>query len=482
MRVKKWFGLVVTSLLLVSTLFPAGVFAQAERTIEDESIYDLLVDRYNNGDGLNDYNVDTQNLSAFNGGDFTGIGTRLEHIAAMGFTVISLGPVFATESYDGSKVLDYTKLEPHFGTDKEFSEMIKAVHKRDIAVIADFPFAGVSANHVWAQEGKFEAIPATDGTIDWDHSDVAVQQALKEAVVDFVETYKLDGIRLTKIEKFDTAFVNEVIEAVKAVNPDAYVLTNEASDANFDGSLNMDKMNALRKSFVTPDADAASLSLFTDMSTKGLVQFDDLTGPRYTYDIVEARMFPPTRWKLAATALFSMPGTPLVPYGTEIAVNGKAAPESHPLMNYKIDQELVEYIGDLNKLRNQSETFRSGDFEILYNEDGFSVFKRSSDKETWIIALNNTTQTSNFAIPKEVIGANKKLRGVLDNDLVRESKDGMFRVVLEREVAEIYIADEDTGFNIPYLIASILIYVTFLGFLFMVWKRGKRGRKEDNAK
>ncbi|WP_318616794.1 alpha-amylase family glycosyl hydrolase [Sporosarcina sp. YIM B06819] len=482
MRVKKWFGLVVTSLLLVSTLYPAGVFAKADRTIEDESIYDLLVDRYNNGDGLNDYNVNTQDLSAFNGGDFTGIGTRLEHIAGMGFTVISLGPVFSTETYDGSKVLDYTKFEPQFGTDKEFSKMIKDVHERDISVIADFPFAGVSANHVWAQEGKFKAIPATDGTIDWDYSDVAVQQALKEAVVDFVETYKLDGIRLTKIEKFDTAFINEVIEAVKAVNPEAYVLTNEVSDAKFDGALNMDKMNALRTSFVTPDVDAAALSLFTENTDNGLVQFDDLTGPRYTYDIVEARMFPPTRWKLAATALFSMPGTLIVPYGTEIAVNGKAAPENHQLMNYKIDQELVEYIGSLNKLRNMSETFRSGDFEILYNEGGFSVFKRSSDKEIWIIALNNTTQTSNFAIPKEVIGDNKKLRGVLDNDLVRESKDGMFRVVLEREVAEIYIADEDTGFNVPYLITSILIYTTFLSFLFLVWRRGKQGRKEDIAK
>ncbi|MEK5040800.1 alpha-amylase family glycosyl hydrolase [Sporosarcina sp. FSL K6-3457] len=479
---KRWFGLIATSLLLVTTLNPVGVFAKADRTIEDESIYDLLVDRFNNGDGLNDYHVDTQDLSAFNGGDFTGIGTRLEYIAGMGFTLISLGPVFATETYDGSKVLDYTKLEPHFGTDKEFSEMIKTIHKRDISVIADFPFAGVSANHVWAKEGKFKAIPAADGTIDWDSSDVAVQRALKEAVVDFVETYKLDGIRLTKIEKFDTAFINEVIGAVKAVNSEAYVLTNEASDANFDGALNMDKMNALRASFVTPDVDAAALSLFTENADNGLVQFDDLTGPRYTYDLVEARMFPPTRWKLAAAALFSMPGTPIMPYGTEIAVNGKAAPENHQLMNFKIDEELIEYITGLNKLRNLSETFRNGDFEILYNEDGFSIFKRSSDEETWIIALNNTTQTSNFAIPKEVIGDNKKLRGLLDNDLIRESKDGMFRVVLDREMAEIYIADEDTGFNTPYLIASILIYVTFLSFLFMVWRKGKQGRKEDVAK
>ncbi len=481
MKVNKWFGLVVLVLLLVSTLNPTGVFAKTDRTIEDESIYDLLVDRFNNGDGHNDFNVNTQDLSAFNGGDFTGIVLRLEHIISMGFTTISLGPVFKTESYDGSKVLDYTKLEPHFGTDEEFIGMIKEIHKNDISVIADFPLAGVSANHVWAKEGNLKTIPAAEGTIDWDSSDANVQQALKEAIVDFVVTYKLDGIRLTKINKFDTAFLNEVIAAVKAAKPGAYVLTNEASDANFDAAPNMEKMDALRKSFVTFEADAAPLSLLAKAGKNELIQFDELTGPRYTYDLVEARMFPPTRWKLALAALFSMPGTPIMPYGTEIAVNGKAAPENHQLMNYKIDEELIEFIEGLNKLRNQSETFRRGDFEMLHNKDGFSVFKRSSDKETWIIALNNSTKTSNLAIPKEVIGENKKLRGVLDNDLVRESKDGVFRVVLEREVAEIYIADEDKGFNIPYLIASILIYTIFLSFLIFVWRKAKQGKQDKVA-
>ncbi|MEK5071397.1 alpha-amylase family glycosyl hydrolase [Sporosarcina sp. FSL K6-1508] len=477
MKTKKWFGLIGTFLLLITTLSPAGVFAETKRTIEDESIYDLLVDRYNNGDGNNDFEVNTQDLTAFNGGDFTGIGTRLEHIMRMGFTLISLGPVFETESYDGSKVLDYTKIEPNFGTDEEFVGMIKEIHKKELSVIADFPLGGVSANHIWAKEGTVKNVPADEGTIDWDYSDAATQKALKEAVVDFVETYKLDGIRLTKIDKIDTAFLNEIIQAVKKAKPGTYVLTNEESDADFDSAPKLDKMSALRTSFVQYDGDSSPLSLFSNDTKKELIQFDELTGPRFTYDIVEARMFPPTRWKLAIAALFSMPGVPIMPYGTEIAVNGQSAPESHPLLNFKIDEELIEYIGDLNKLRNESEAFRNGDFEMLHNEGGFTVYKRSNDEETWIIAINNTTGTANLEIPKEVIGENKKLRGVLDGDLVREGKDGVFRVVLEREVAEIYIADEDKGFNTPYLIASILIYVLFFGFLFLALRKGRQKRK-----
>ena len=98
------------------------------------------------------------------------------------------------------------------------------------------------------------------------------------------------------------------------------------------------------------DSDSAPLSRFTNDDHGELIQFDELTGPRYTFDIVEARMFPPTRWKLAVTALFSMPGTPIMPYGTEIAVNGEASPENHQLMNFKTDEELIEFIGDLEHI------------------------------------------------------------------------------------------------------------------------------------
>nr|WP_255726564.1 alpha-amylase family glycosyl hydrolase [Sporosarcina sp. ACRSM] len=464
-------------MVLGSTLLPAGVSAEGKRTIEDETIYDLLVDRFNNGSGENDIGIDSRDLTAFNGGDFNGVVDRLTHITDMGFTMVSLGPVFESESYDGKKVLDYAKLEPHFGTDEEFVKMIDALHAKDLAVITDFPLGGVSENHVWAHEGLLKFTPDTDGTIDWEASDATTQQALREALVTFMETYALDGIRLTEIDAYDSAFLNDLIEAVKTVNPDAYVITNEMSDANFDASPDFDKMNALRSSFVRYDADTSSLSLFTNDSRGQLIQFDELTGPRYTYDIVEARMFPPTRWKVAAAALLSLPGIPIMPYGTEIAVNGEASPENHQLMNFKTDPELKDHISDLNTLRNQSEAFRNGDFEMLHNENGFTVYKLSSAEETWIVALNNTTETASLEIPIDVIGENKLLRGVLDGDLVREGKDGVFRIVLERELAEIYFVDEDKGFNTPYLIASIMVYVLFFGFLFLIFRKAKQAKK-----
>ena len=475
MNVKRILSALMLVPLLLTTVLPGVASAKDDRTIRDESIYDLLVDRVNNGDGNNDADADAQDPSAFNGGDFVGITLRLEHILEMGFTAISVGSVFETANYSGTEVLDYMKFDPHFGTEEDFTDMLDDVHKSDIRVIADFPLAGVSKDHVWA-----EKLPWTAGqgdTIDWDAKDKDVQRVLTETMVDFVKKYDVDGIRLTNISGYDTDVLNGFVEALKKASPELYVLSQEETDANVDTQPNNDTMQALRDSFVEIAADTSQLDQFESASREDLLQFDELTGPRFTYDLVEKRMFPPTRWKVAITSMFTLPGIPMIPYGTEIAVNGKEAPESHQLLNFKTDMELKDLIGDMNKLRNQSKTLRTGDFKMLHNKNGFLVYKVYDEEETWIIAVNNTSETQNYAVDPEEVGSDKRLRALLGTDQVVETEDNRYNVVVDRELAEIYLVKEDKGFNIPYLIASILIYVIFFGFLFAVWKKGRSGRK-----
>ena len=468
--------MIASVVLLLSVLYPTGAFANSEQSLQDESIYDLLVDRFNNGNFENDENIDVKDMSAFSGGDFAGITSRLNYLVDMGFTLVSIGPVFSTATYDGNEVLDYEKLEPHFGTAQELTEMVEAFDEYDVGVVADFPLNGVSENHVWVEDQSLASTANGDGTVNWDTTDDNVKETLKNTIISFVEEYNLAGIRLTQLGDFDEDFLNEVIAALKDTNDELYVLSNEASTANFDSVPNLEKMEALKQGYVQVDPQTAPLSLFDDKNETDLIQFDDLTGPRFTYDMIELRMFPPTRWKLAVVPLFTLPGVPVMPYGSEIAVNGKEAPESHPISNFKTEMELYEHISDLNSLRNQSETLRNGDFEMLHNEDGFTVFTRTSEEETWVIALNNTSETRNLEISDEIIGDNKRLRGLLDGDMIRQSKDGQYRLVLDREVAEIYIVNEDKGFNTLYLIASILIYTLFLGFLFLMYRKGKKAR------
>lgn len=472
---KRMTGLLAACMLALFIAQP--ITYAADTSFSDESIYDLLVDRFNNGLGSNDFDVNAQDPNVFNGGDFAGISNRLQHILDMHFTMISIGPIFKTATYDGKQVLDYSEIEPHFGTAEELNGLLAELHEHKLKVMADFPLGGVSSEHVWADQ--LPTIPVSDGIVDWDVSKPEVQQRLTDAAVSFVKKYPVDGIRLTTLGQANAAFLDEMIVALKEAKKGLYVITNEPSEAAFDSVPSQDRSQAIQDAFVQVDPDSSALDEFSNDDEGKLLQFDDLTGPRFTYKMVELRQFPPTRWKVATTAQFMLPGVPLTPYATEIAVNGKEAPETHPFFNFKTDMELHDWIGDLNTLRNDSETLRTGDFKMLHNEDGFIVFERSSENEKWIIAINNTSEIKSFQIDPAQLGEKKKLRGVLAQDLIKQTKDDEFHIVVERELAEIYLVEDDEGFNTPYLIASLLVIILFLLFLFAVIRKGKQTRNKE---
>ena len=56
-----------------------------------------MVDRFNNGDDQNDFDVNMIDPLSFHGGDFQGIIDRLDYLQEMGFTAVQLSPIFANE-------------------------------------------------------------------------------------------------------------------------------------------------------------------------------------------------------------------------------------------------------------------------------------------------------------------------------------------------------------------------------------------------
>ena len=87
-------------LLLLFSVNPVNADKKEERQWKDEVIYSLMVDRFNNGDTKNDFEVNLNDLHSYQGGDFKGIVDRLDWIKEMGFTAIQLSPVFENEEGD----------------------------------------------------------------------------------------------------------------------------------------------------------------------------------------------------------------------------------------------------------------------------------------------------------------------------------------------------------------------------------------------
>ncbi|NCU12406.1 MAG: alpha-amylase [Sphingomonadaceae bacterium] len=133
------------------------------RTPDQEVIYFVLPDRFDNGDPANDrggisggrldHGFDPAHKGFYHGGDLKGLTRKLDYIQGMGVTAIWFAPVFKNKPVQGPKgdessgyhgywVTDFTTIDPHFGTEAEFKAFVDAAHARGMKVYMD-----IIANH-----------------------------------------------------------------------------------------------------------------------------------------------------------------------------------------------------------------------------------------------------------------------------------------------------------------------------------------------
>ncbi|WP_033540925.1 alpha-amylase family glycosyl hydrolase [Planococcus sp. CAU13] len=478
----KWISGILSAVMLLSLAAPASADEET-RELKDESIYDVLVDRYFNKQVENDYEVTATDSAAFNGGDFAGLASEILHIKDMGFTVLSIGPVFASATYDGKQVMDFNQFERHFGTEEDFTALLDTVHENDMKLLIDIPTQQMSSEHFWVTDNPEWFTENEDGTYALDTSNSEAQQALIEFARNFIQLYEIDGLRLQETEKLDPGFIADFSEEIKEIR-DIYLL----SDAEMEPLEGLDAVvlpgveETLRNSYRNFDQDTSGLPELMENADGKLIQADSLHGSRVTSDIVSVKGFPPTRMRLLMTQLFTMPGIPVVQYGTEIAMSGETPAESHQLLNMAVEQELIEHIQNLTSLRNSSEAMRTGDMEMIHEEDGWLIYKRSNDEEAWIVAINNSSSTRNFTLPAELVGSDKQLQGLFENDIVRQEANGTYKITLDREIGETFHIIEERGFNMAYIGALIVLYFVFMFFLWVVWKKGRQRKADEAAK
>lgn len=116
----------------------------------DQVIYQIVVDRFANGDPSNDINVAPSVPARYHGGDWQGIIDKLDYLEQLGVTALWISPVVKnTEedagfaSYHGYWTQDFLRPNPHFGDLYKLRELVDAAHAKNMLVILD-----VVTNHV----------------------------------------------------------------------------------------------------------------------------------------------------------------------------------------------------------------------------------------------------------------------------------------------------------------------------------------------
>jgi glycosidase len=124
------------------------------RNIQDEVFYFVMPDRFHNAKSENDMGdpsrpisyggYDPTKIRSFHGGDIAGLEAKLDYIDSLGITSIWMTPILRNKAiqqdgiaHHGYWVVDFTEIDPHFGSNDDLKSLIEAAHERDIKVFFD---------------------------------------------------------------------------------------------------------------------------------------------------------------------------------------------------------------------------------------------------------------------------------------------------------------------------------------------------------
>ena len=130
-------------------------------------IYLLMPDRFANGDPAND-NVDgmpekvnRSNPNGRHGGDIKGIADHLDYIKDLGVTGIWLNPFLENNqpsfSYHGYSITDLYRVDPRYGSNEEFKNLVSKAHNMGLKLVMDMIFNHIGSGHWWMKD-----LPSSD--------------------------------------------------------------------------------------------------------------------------------------------------------------------------------------------------------------------------------------------------------------------------------------------------------------------------------
>jgi glycosidase len=399
--------------------------------VRDALCYHVMIDRFARpGESL----PAPGDATALYGGTLDGIREHLDHIAGLGCNVLWLSPVHQSPSHHGYDHEDFLTVEPRYGGDAALLRLVGAAHERDMRVLLDFVPNHTGRGHhlfrdaiekdadaaayyrFWQWPHYYRCFADVISLPELDTSDRNVQQVLVRAAQHWLTAYGVDGIRCDHVAGVDPAFWVELRRGLRTVKPDTLVLGEAAGlpdwlaryagrlDAIFDFDLAYYVRQALARGrmaavgFATwldeHDRTYPGLGLATLLDNHDMNRFLWMAGGNVD------------RLKLAATLLLTLPGMPVIYYGTEVGLSQRSdgvienAEARLPMLwSGDQNQDLLAHFQALGRLRRDSAALRRGDRRTVLADAEVFAYERSTGDEKVIVALNFSERPQRRELP-----------------------------------------------------------------------------------
>lgn len=417
---------------VVYNIFPDS-FATSKRYISKKGLTREIHETIGK-DGLRIINeqITTSKL----GGTIQGITQNVDYLANLGINCIYINPIFAAGEYHKYDTIDYFTIDPCFGTNEDFKEMVETCHQSGIRVIIDgvfnhcgwnfFAFNDVvkkgeqSLYKDWFYRLEFPVIkPDNWETIPsyecfgyerlmpkLNTANKEVQEYLLRVCRYWIEEYDIDGWRLDVASEVNDEFWREFRKEAKACKKDCFIIGEVWENAShwldgsqFDSSMNYDMRKFCMYFFAKNEFDSYEFDgCVTDLRmryrenvTWGQLNLLDSHDVSRFYSVCKEQI---ERFQLAVLFQMTFIGVPSIFYGDEQEIAGILEEDYRQPMRWNTTGEMYEFYKDIIALRKASKAIKQGNYRTIYapKDSGLYIYERTYENEKVVVILNSRDQ------------------------------------------------------------------------------------------
>lgn len=406
------------------------------------------------------------------GGDLDGLREHLDHVEALGATVLYLTPIFPAESTHRYDARSFDEIDPLLGGDRALIDLVSAAHEDGIRVLGDITLNHCGSSHPWFQRAAQGFQPERDyfffgdefehGYASWwdvpslpkfDYSSPALRAALLENVHSpfrrwISGEYELDGWRVDVANMAGRLGISDVtLDVARAArrvidecDGDLLLVAEHGHDASEDlvgdgwhGTMNYAGFTRQVWSWLrSAEFEEPFLGLPVAVPTinghqfvaslrafHGRIAWQQLLASwniLSSHDTARIRTVVGTAERqVAAMALaVGLPGVPMVFAGDEIGEQGRWGEDSRTPFPWhepsSWDNVVLEAYRELISLRTSMSALQTGGLRWLHVEDDAVAFLRENpDQRVLVVAARS--QCAPLRIPVGATGAAQRLFG-----------------------------------------------------------------------
>ena len=413
------------SYFIVPWMNKADIF-ETPAWVNDTVWYQIFPERFANGDAsLNPKNVkpwkseEITDHRDYYGGDLKGIMNHIPYLKDLGVSGLYLTPVFEADSNHKYNTKNYKKVDPHFGTNELLCDMVEKCHAAGIRVMLDGVFnhtgtdffawqdvlsKGMTSEYIdwymidervfshenWrdiltahrdTRDGRYYSFAFAEYMPKLNTSNPKVQEYLLDLVAFWMDEFDIDGLRLDVGNEISHKFLKRLRDMTKEKKPDFYLLGEVWHDSNqwlygdeYDAVMNYPLASAIQNYFVFDHWEKIEFehsinrcfTMYQQQANDVLFNLLDSHDTNRLINKVEKDL--DVFYQMLAI-LFTMPGSPCIYYGTEVALEGDHDPDSRRCMPWDeiesgIYDDWIEEVKKLIALRKAHATFKSRNFHF----------------------------------------------------------------------------------------------------------------------